>query len=261
MQEKLIESFDPEEAVDNIVEEILNCSGKKVVAFSGGVDSTLTAYLCKTVDPESIAVTIDGETIPRREIKNAVEVARKLDLNHRIISLNQLKIPGFIQNPPDRCYYCKKAIIYRIMLEFPDHSIFDGTNKDDLVDFRPGLKAAKDLGVISVLRNYTKNEIREIAKHLNLPNWNKPSASCLATRIPFNQPITMDMLRTIEKAEDSVIELGFRVLRVRVSGKDARIEVGKDELERAFELKGELVSRLRKFGFSRISLDLEGYKG
>ncbi|AGK60440.1 TIGR00268 family protein [Archaeoglobus sulfaticallidus PM70-1] len=256
--------MNPEKEIAKIREEIASLEGKKVVAFSGGADSTLVAYICKMVDEDSVAVTIKGEAIPEREIEYAKMLAEKLGLNHRILELSQLKIPGFMQNPPERCYYCKKAMIYRTMVEFPKAKILDGSNASDFSDYRPGIKAIKDLGVISPLKNYTKEQVRELAKQLKLPNWDKPPASCTATRVQFNHQITKDLLSRIERAEDRLLELGFRVVRVRVyqtfNGDDVRLQVAEDEVSRAFEIRKEIASILREFGFSRVALDVEGYR-
>jgi len=255
-----MESFDAKTEIERLSEKLLSIPGRKVVAYSGGVDSTLVAYLCKINDPESVAVTLKGEAIPEREIENASKIAEILGLNHRIIEISQLKILGFIQNPPERCYYCKKRFINKLMMEFPGTAILDGTNKDDFSDIRPGIKALKDFGVVSILEDYTKEQIRQMAKEIGLPNWNRPSASCLATRIPFNQHISKDLLDKIDRAEKKIQELGFSIVRVRVSGMNARLEVGRDEVGKAFNLRNEITKILRKEGFERVSLDLEGYR-
>ncbi|HIP63152.1 MAG TPA: ATP-dependent sacrificial sulfur transferase LarE [Archaeoglobus profundus] len=231
---------------------------KAVVLFSGGVDSTLVTYLCKLYDVDYIAVTIDAEAIPRREIEYAKKIAKELEFNHTIIKISQLEISEFVKNTIDRCYYCKKIMLSRINEEFEGYPILDGTNKDDFNEFRPGLKAIKEFNVICPLKDLSKVEVRTLAKNLGLPNWNKPSNSCLATRIKGE--ITLDKIKMIEKAEDFLYNLGFKIVRVRLECENARIEVGKDELERLFKMREIVTQKLKDIGFKRISLDLEGYR-
>jgi len=231
---------------------------KAVVLFSGGIDSTLVAYLCKLYGIDYVAVTIDAEAIPRREIEYAKKIARELEFNHTIIKISQLKIPEFVKNTIDRCYYCKKVMLSKISEEFKGYSILDGTNRDDFNEFRPGLKAIKEFNVICPLKNLSKVEVRTLAKNLGLPNWSKPSNSCLATRI--RGEITLRKIKMVEKAEDFLYNLGFKIVRVRLECENARIEVGKDELERLFKMREIVTQKLKDIGFKRISLDLEGYR-
>ncbi|HIP58473.1 MAG TPA: ATP-dependent sacrificial sulfur transferase LarE [Archaeoglobus profundus] len=231
---------------------------KAVVLFSGGVDSTLVTYLCKLYDIDYVAVTIDAEAIPRREIEYAKKIARELEFNHTIIKMSQLEIPEFVKNTIDRCYYCKKVMLSKINKEFEGYSILDGTNRDDFRDFRPGLKAIKEFNVICPLKDLNKDEVRRLARKFGLPNWNKPSNSCLATRIKGE--ITLHKIKMVEKAEDFMHDLGFRIVRVRLECENARIEVGKDELEKLFGMREIIVQKLKSIGFKRISLDLEGYQ-
>jgi len=231
---------------------------KAVVLFSGGVDSTFVAYLCKLYDIDYVAVTMDAEAIPRREIEYAKKIARELEFNHTIIKMSQLEIPEFVKNTIDRCYYCKKVMLSKINKEFEGYSILDGTNRDDFRDFRPGLKAIKEFNVICPLKDLNKDEVRRLARKFGLPNWNKPSNSCLATRIKGE--ITLHKIKMVEKAEDFMHDLGFRIVRVRLECENARIEVGKDELEKLFGMREIIVQKLKSIGFKRISLDLEGYQ-
>jgi len=226
-----------------------------VVLFSGGVDSTLVAYMLKLRGIDFVAVTIDAEFISRREIEFARRIARILGFRHAIVKIEPSS--EFLRNDDLRCYYCKRSMLTAILNEFgSDVKIFDGTNRDDLNEFRPGLKANEEFGVVSPLKDLSKDEIREIAKSAGLPNWNKPSNSCLATRIVGE--ITKDKLRMVEEAEDFLLSLGFNVVRVKHELGNARIEVGRNEIRRAFELKEIIVRKLKEIGFKRISLDLEG---
>jgi uncharacterized protein len=229
---------------------------KAVILFSGGVDSTLVAYLCKREGLDYVAVTIDAEAVPRRELEYAKRVAEEMELNHRIIKMYQLDIPEFVKNTIDRCYHCKKAMLEKVAGEFEGYTILDGTNKDDFKDFRPGLKANREFGVVSPLKDLSKKEVQKLAKKLGLPNWNKPSNSCLATRICGE--ITLERLKMVERAEEFLLDLGFRVVRVRFECGNARIEVGKDEIPKAFEMRDVIVKKLRGFGFRRVAIDLEG---
>ncbi len=225
-----------------------------VVLFSGGVDSTLVAYMLKLRSIDFVAVTIDAEFIARREIEFARKIARILGFRHKIIRIDPSY--EFLRNDDLRCYYCKRKMLTTVLSEFGEVRIFDGTNRDDLNEFRPGLKANEEFGVISPLKDLSKDEIREIARKVGLPNWNKPSNSCLATRVIGE--ITKDKLRMVEEAEDFLLSLGFNVVRVKHEFGNARIEVGRNEIERAFELRDVIVGKLKEIGFKRVSLDLEG---
>ncbi len=226
-----------------------------VVLFSGGVDSTLVAYTLKLRGIDFVAVTIESEYISEREIEFAKRVARTLGFRHRVIEVEPT--PEFLRNDDLRCYHCKRNMLATVLKEFgSDVTIFDGTNGDDLKEFRPGLKANEEFGVVSPLKDLSKDEIREIARRIGLPNWNRPSNSCLATRIVGE--ITDDKLRMVEEAEDFLISLGFSFVRVKHEFGNARIEVGRNEIGQAFDLRDVIVRKLKEIGFKRVSLDLEG---
>jgi uncharacterized protein len=193
-------------------------------------------------------------------LEEAKSIAKTLELNHRIVNLKLLDIPEFVENTEMRCYYCKRSMIKAIKDEIGDsYILLDGTNRDDFNDFRPGLMALKEYGVVSPLECLTKEEIRRIARMLNLPNWDKPSNSCLATRIPYGDKITEEKLEMIEEAEKFLKDSGFSVIRVRMEGTNARIEVGVNEIGKAYKMRDDIVKKLKRLGFRRISLDLEGY--
>lgn len=239
-----------------------------VVAFSGGVDS---AFLLKVAHEvlgnRVIAVTARASIYPEKELQEAVEYARGLGVRHRIVEFDEAQIEGFAANPVDRCYLCKREVFKKVLetaKEYDLKYIADGSNMDDLQDYRPGSRALKELGVISPLREagLTKSDIREFSKRLGLPGWDKPAMACLASRIPYGQLITKEKLRMVDRAEQFLRELGFKQVRVRHHGEIARIEVS--TLDRNKFLDGELMDkvhdRLREEGFRYVALDLQGYR-
>ena len=225
-----------------------------VLLFSGGVDSSVVACMLKMRGVEFVAVTFDAPFISRRQIKMAKKIARVLGLRHRIIKLEVDE--RFWENPKDRCYMCKRRMLELISIGLEPKRIYDGTNKDDLGDIRPGLRVNEEFGVISPLRDLSKSEVREMAKRLGLPNWNEPSESCLATRIAGK--IEPELLRIVEEAENFLRSMGFRKVRVRYELGNARVEV--DDPKRAFELGEKILRRLKEIGFRRVSIDLEARK-
>jgi uncharacterized protein len=243
--------------MENIEKQIKKAE-KVVVAYSGGVDSTLLAYLCKISGVDYIAITVDSEVFARSELRNAIKTAEYLGLKHKIIRVSLLKSQKFVENSQKRCYYCKKMILKEIKNVTKDRMIFDGTNADDMNDFRPGLRASQEMGVISPLRHLKKEEIRRLAKELGIPNWSKPSNSCLATRI-IKEEITESKLRRAEEAEEIVKEFGFKLVRVRISGENAVVQVAKNRLDDLFGMREEIAYKLKKLGFQRVSFDSAGY--
>lgn len=241
---------------------------KVLVAFSGGVDSTLLLKVASDVLGKNVlAVIASSETYPGNETMDARKLARRLKVRHKVISTHELDNPDFLSNPPERCYHCKKELfgtLASIAREEGISFVLDGSNHDDLLDFRPGAKAAKELGIRSPLREagLTKAEVRELSRRLRLSTWDKPSLACLASRFPYHTRIEGKSLRRIGAAEEFLREAGFRQVRVRHHGPIARIEVEADEFPRLLKkgLAAKISTRLKELGYSYVSLDLEGYR-
>jgi uncharacterized protein len=237
-----------------------------VVAFSGGVDSSFLLYRANTLKKtEMIGITIRTPYIPGYEIDEAIEFAKAYNINHRVIDL---KFPESIRNnPPERCYFCKK-ILFSELLSFARENgykhIIDGTNADDIGDFRPGIKALQELEIRSPLleAGLTKNDIRELLHREGISIWDKPAMACLLTRIPYNTGVSESMLKMIEQAEYFLLKKGYPGTRVRMHGDLARIECLPDYFERIIQDpdKELIIDNLKKIGFRYVSLDLEGYR-
>ncbi|MFQ5891371.1 MAG: ATP-dependent sacrificial sulfur transferase LarE [Candidatus Methanofastidiosia archaeon] len=252
--------------IEKKIEKLLEALKKKervCVAFSGGVDSTtLAALTYKALGKNALACTIDSEVFPKLELEETKRLARLIGIKHIISNLEKLKDEKFRANPKERCYFCKKGWASKLKEVAREHKISviaDGCNKDDLGDFRPGLKAVREEGIWSPFIEFgiSKKEIREIAKALGLSIWGKPQMACLSSRIPYNTEITPDALERIERAEEFLKNLGFRQYRVRDYGELARIEV--DDLSKVFKHRVEITKNLRKLGYRHVTLDLEGY--
>jgi uncharacterized protein len=249
------------------LERILAPHGSALVAFSGGVDSSLALAVAARALPKEkvLAVTSNNETYLPSELDLAREFADSLGVEHLVVDTRELDNPDYASNPTNRCYFCKSTL-YTDLANLAEEKgyacVVDGANKDDEGDYRPGRKAAKELGVVSVLSEagMTKAEVRELAKHLELPTWDKPALACLSSRFPYGQEITPEKLSQVARAEEYLRREGFMQVRVRHHGEIARLEVGPEELERAFAMREEISAELLDAGFLYVTLDLAGYK-
>lgn len=248
------------------LKEYMRNLGRAGVAFSGGVDS---AFLLKTahdvLGDDCIAFTASSCFIPEAEMKSAGEFCRSQHIIHVVLDVEPLAIKGVASNSRERCYLCKKAIFSEIFSAARARGIryiIEGTNSDDMGDFRPGLLALRELGVKSPLLEcgFTKDDVRAATKELLLPEWNKPSAACLASRFVYGEPLTEEKVRRVGQAEDFLHGRGFSQVRVRVHQNLARIEVLPDEMERLFLQRADVHSYFRRLGFDFVTLDLYGFK-
>ncbi len=243
----------------------LNSLSPFAVAFSGGVDSTLLLSICSTLPNAAncLALTIKTPYIAKWELKEAVAYSTSLNFKHDVVTM---AIPELIKNNPKlRCYYCKNALMTEIIAkakQYAIETIIDGTNYDDLSDYRPGLKALRENGVISPFLEcqVTKQEIRQWSKFLKLKTWDKPAYACLLTRLETDKPIAESDLDLIEAAEMFLFSLGIRDVRVRKHGSLARIEVPEDVLQVVFKQRSVIVEGLAELGFDYVTLDMVGYR-
>lgn len=240
--------------------------GSAITAYSGGVDSSLVAYLAhRELGEKALAVTSASESLSRADLALAQELAAQWGMPHRVIKTAETANPAYLANPVDRCYFCKTTL-YTDLAALADEggyaAILNGTNLEDLGDHRPGLRAAEEHGVRTPLRDcgFVKPDIRRLAAHLGLPNADKPQAACLSSRVPYGLTISIPMLSQIEQAEAVVRKLGFTQLRVRHHAEIARIEVPPEDFSRLLEHREELTEALQRLGYRYVTLDLKGFR-
>lgn len=246
--------------------EILGTMDEAIVAFSAGIDSTFVlACANEALGDRVLAVTAASETFPERELREAIDLAKRIGVRHEVIEIKEMENPHFVANNPDRCYHCKAGLYSRLTAMARERGIrhvLDGANMDDLGDYRPGRQAAKDYEIRSVLQeaDFYKEELREVAREMGLPNWDKPSFACLSSRIPYGNLITLEKVGQLDRGEDKLRQLGFRQIRVRHHDKIARVEVLREELAQAIEYADEITEILKGEGFAYVTLDLQGYR-
>jgi uncharacterized protein len=238
-----------------------------VVAYSGGVDSAYLAYIAnRTLGDAALAVTADSPSYPERHRELAIRIAHDFGLRHQIIHTGELERPEYRSNPANRCYFCKHELYTHLTRLASERGavVVDGNNADDRGDYRPGRQAAREFGVRSPLDEVDlfKQEIRELSRQAGLPTWDEPASACLSSRIPYYSEVTDEKLRTIERAEQALQALGFRVFRVRHHDSVARLEIARDEMTRALdpEIGAAIVREVKAAGYKYVSLDLQGYR-
>lgn len=238
------------------------------VAFSGGVDSSFLLKIAHgLLGDRLLAVIINSSTFPHRELEDAIEFADSLGADYRVIEAENIDIEGFADNPSNRCYLCKRDLFSRVWQVARENNInyvADGSNYDDIGDYRPGMMAIKELGVTSPLleAGLSKADIRALSENLQLKTWDKPAAACLASRFSYGQKISLEKLKMVEIAEDFLMELGFKQIRVRVHENLARIEVEPDERKKFYndQMMDMIHHKFKEIGFAYTSLDLAGYR-
>jgi len=252
----------------NDLKEYIKSLESVAVAFSSGVDSTFLLQVSHDVlGDKAIAVTARSCSFPERELKEAEAFTEEHGIRHLIVDSEELDIEGFRENPVNRCYLCKHELFSK-MKEIAEKNGFrevvEGSNMDDLGDYRPGLAAIQELGVRSPLRHadLSKDEIRQLSKELGLPTWEKQSFACLSSRFPYGESITPEKLKMVDEAEQLLLDLGFRQVRVRHHETLARIEISEDQFPKIMEkeIRDRISARLKEIGFTYVSLDLAGYR-
>lgn len=259
-----------EEKKQQLLKEICELTKEDLVlAFSGGVDSSLLLKICCEAAKENgtnvYAVTVHTELHPMKDLEIAVAVAKEAGARHLVVRIDELKEAGIEYNPEDRCYLCKKLLFSRLKEKAEElHAghIVEGTNEDDLHVYRPGIRALRELGILSPLAQtgFTKQEVRKLAEEYGVSVANRPSTPCMATRFPYGAKLDYDSMRRVEQGEEWIRSLGFYNVRIRVHGGIARIEIDIDQMPLLLEKKEEIISKLKELGYDYITLDLEGFR-
>jgi len=250
------------------LKEYIKELGSVAVAYSSGVDSTFLLKVAHDVlGDNAVALTARSSSFPQREWKEAEAFTKENGIRHLVVQSKELEIEGFSENPPNRCYLCKKELFSKMKEMAHQHGfqqVAEGSNVDDLGDYRPGLAAIEELGIKSPLRHVglTKDEIRHLSKEMGLPTWEKPSFACLASRFPYGETITSEKLKMVDEAEQLLLDLGFRQVRVRHHDTIARIEIEESQFPRIMEkeIRDKITKRFKEIGFTYVSLDLAGYR-
>ncbi|MDD1718746.1 MAG: ATP-dependent sacrificial sulfur transferase LarE [Methanoregulaceae archaeon] len=248
-----------------LVEEMIGEDGPVLISYSGGVDSSLLAVLASRISPGRVrCILLDSPVVPRRAIAEAQKIAKDHCFSCEIVPFPVLENGEFRKNSPDRCYFCKKASarVLKDQASVTGAVIVDGVNTSDLGQHRPGIRASGEEGICHpfIRAGISKDEIRGIARECGLSFWDKPSAACLSSRIPYGEEITEEKLRRVEEAEDFLAGLGFPQVRVRSHGDIARIEVDQQEMAHLFDRREEIATRLKEIGFTYVTMDLGGFR-